>query len=233
MLSCKGKEPTVEAVKEIVLGDNTLTAQEKEEGWQLLFDGKTLDGWHVFNTDGDDGKWEVKDGTLWFNTESEGKSGDITSDKTYTNFEFSLEWNISACGNSGIFWGVQEDGVYDRTFKSAPEMQVLDNTCHPDAKIHTHKAGDLYDLIPTSSMTVKPAGEWNKVKIKNDNGKVTFWQNDVEVVKFEMFTDEWKAMLADSKFVEWPEFGTYRTGKLALQDHGNDVWFKNIKVKEL
>lgn len=207
---------------------------DKENGeWQSLFNGKNLEGWHVFNNPETDGKWKVSDGALFFDSKADAQGGDIVTDGDYENFEFMLEWKISACGNSGIFWGVQEDGKLDRTWHSAPEMQVLDNTCHPDAKIVTHRAGDLYDMISCSEETVKPAGEWNAVKIMADNGKYKFYQNGVNVVSFEMFNDKWDAMVADSKFKDRAHFGKYRKGKFALQDHGNDVWFRNIKIREL
>jgi len=201
--------------------------------WQSLFNGKNLDGWHVFNNPSTDGKWKAIDGTLYFDSKSDAESGDIVTDDDYENFEFMLDWKISECGNSGIFWGVQEDGNLQRTWHSAPEMQVLDNSCHPDAKIVTHRAGDLYDMISSSKETVKPAGEWNTIKIVADNGKYQFYQNGTMVVSFEMFTPKWNEMVMNSKFKTREHFGKYRNGKFALQDHGNDVWFKNIKIREI
>ncbi len=201
--------------------------------WQSLFNGKNLEGWHVFNNQDTDGKWSAIDGTLFFDSSSDAEGGDLVTDNDYENFEFALEWKISPCGNSGIFWGVQEDGKIDHTFHSAPEMQVLDNSCHPDAKIKTHRAGDLYDMIECSEENVKPAGEWNAIKIIADNGKYQFYQNGVNVVSFEMFNTKWDEMIEDSKFKGMEHFGKYRKGKFALQDHGNDVWFRDIKIKEI
>lgn len=208
-------------------------AKDKSDDWQPLFNGKNLDGWHVFNNPETDGKWKVTDGTLFFDSSVDGQGGDIVTDGEYENYEFMLEWKISACGNSGIFWGVQEDGNLKRTWHSAPEMQVLDNTCHPDAKIITHRAGDLYDMISCSEENVKPAGQWNEVKIVANNGKYKFYQNGVNVVSFEMYNAKWDEMVMNSKFKDKEHFGKYRKGKFALQDHGNDVWFRNIKIKEI
>jgi hypothetical protein len=129
-------------------------------------------------------------------------------------------------------YNVQE-GNYVAPYLTGPEMQVLDNKCHPDAKIITHRAGDLYDMITATPETVKPAGEWNRAKIVSDNGRMEFWLNGTKGVEFTMHNEEWKAMIAKSKFKEWKDFGRFRSGKIALQDHGDRVSFKNIKIKKL
>ena len=159
--------------------------------------------------------------------------GDIITEDEFENFEFQLEWKIGECGNSGIMYNVVESDEYDKVWQTGPEMQVLDNSCHPDAKFPTHRAGDLYDMISCSQETVKPAGEWNKVRIKIDNGKVEHWLNDVMVVSFEMFTDEWANMIAESKFKDMPGFGKARKGHISLQDHSDRVSYRNIKIKVL
>jgi len=231
--ACNSSQELVKKIPDNKTKVDSPDLDKENEEWQSLFNGKNLEGWHVFNNPETDGKWKVSEGALFFDSKADAQGGDIVTDGDYENFEFMLEWKISACGNSGIFWGVQEDGKLDRTWHSAPEMQVLDNTCHPDAKIVTHRAGDLYDMISCSEETVKPAGEWNAVKIIANNGKYKFYQNGVNVVSFEMFNDKWDAMVADSKFKDRAHFGKYRKGKFALQDHGNDVWFRNIKIREL
>jgi len=218
-----------------VLAQTALTEAEKKEGWKLLFDGQSTKGWRKYNSKTIGGAWKVQDGALYLDTSvKEGKDrGDIITDGEYENFELSLEWKIDACGNSGVFFNVVEDPKYNAVYLTGPEMQVLDNTCHPDAKIDKHRAGDLYDLVRCSQETVKPAGEWNKVRIVSNKGQYEFWLNDVKVVEFTMHNTAWNEMVAASKFKSMPDFGKAKRGHLALQDHGDKVWFRNIKIKEL
>ena len=219
---------------------NTLTQDEKNEGWKLLFDGKTTNGWHVFNKTTMGSSWKVSDEALMLDAVQSTKGdwqtedgGDIVAEGEYENFELNLEWKISPCGNSGIIYNVVESPEYNYVWETGPEMQVLDDVCHPDARFPTHKAGDLYDFISSSPVTVKPAGEWNKVRIIKNNGKVEHWLNGVNILSYEMYTDQWHAMIAKSKFKDMPGFGRAVKGKIALQDHGNKVWFRNIKIREL
>ena len=211
---------------------NQPKSMAEDSGWSELFDGETFSGWHGYNKDQVGAAWQIEDGAMYLD-KSKGEGGDIISDGEYENFELYLEWKIADCGNSGIFWNVVESPDLGAPYLSAPEMQVLDNNCHPDAKIDTHRAGDLYDMIETSVVNVKPAGEWNSVKIRSENGNMTFWQNGEEVVKFIMHTPEWDAMVAKSKFKDWDAFGKARSGKIGLQDHGDMVWFRKIKIKVL
>lgn len=216
----------------VSLAQNTLTAKEKKEGWTLLFDGKTTSGWRNFKSDQVKDRWKVSNGELYLDkTVKEG--GDIITDKEYQDYELALEWRIDACGNSGIMFNVVEDEKFENTYHTGPEMQVLDNTCHPDAKIIKHRAGDLYDLISSSKETIKPAGEWNQVRIISKNAKMEFWLNGTKVVEFTMHTPQWDEMVANSKFKTMPDFGKALKGHIALQDHGDAVWFRNIKIREL
>jgi hypothetical protein len=216
-----------------VTAQNTLTEKEKKEGWKLLFDGKSTAGWRTYNTDKISDRWKAANGELYLDkTVTEGK-GDIVTNDEYKDFDFVYEWKIDACGNSGIIFNVVEDPKFANTYHTGPEMQVLDNTCHPDAKIIKHRAADLYDLISCSKETVKPAGEWNVARIVSKNAKMEFWLNGTKVVEFTMHTPEWDQMVAKSKFKEWPEFGKALKGHIALQDHGDGVWFRNIKIREL
>ncbi|GAA5220121.1 3-keto-disaccharide hydrolase [Membranihabitans marinus] len=212
--------------------DNTLTAEQKADGWKLLFDGKTTNGWHGFNRDDIGSDWTAMDGKLVFNpTKGEGTGGDIVTDEEYENFHLKIDWKISPCGNSGIMFNVVEGK--EKPYHSGPEMQVLDNTCHKDAKIITHRAGDLYDLITGTPETVKPAGEWNTAEIMIKDGHLTFYLNGTQIVETQMFNDEWNQMIADSKFSQWPGFGTYKKGHICIQDHGDPVEFKNMMIKQL
>lgn len=225
VFSCKPAEESVDLI-------NKLTKAEKAAGWQSLFDGESMDGWHGYNEDAPGPVWHAKGGTIYRDNTS-GESGDIVTDEEYEDFELMLEWKIQDCGNSGIFWSVVEDPSIDRVYKTGPEMQVLDNKCHPDAKIRTHRSGDLYDMIESSEENMKPAGEWNSVKIKSQKGAMELWQNETMVVSFTMHTPEWNAMVADSKFKNMSLFGKAKKGHIALQDHGDEVWFRNIKIRRL
>jgi hypothetical protein len=217
------------------MAQNKLTKQEEKDGWKLLFDGKTTNGWHTFNKKTLGTAWKVQDGAVMMDKTVKDKEqrGDMVTDKEYQDYELSLEWKIDSCGNSGVIFNVVEDAKYFATYLTGPEMQVLDNVCHPDAKIDKHRAGDLYDLIRCSKETVKPAGQWNLAQIKTQNSKYEFWLNGTKVVEFTMHTPEWDKMVAASKFKTMPDFGKATKGRIALQDHGDKVWYRNIKIKEL
>jgi hypothetical protein len=215
------------------LAQNALTKKEKKEGWTLLFDGKSTAGWRTFNSTAAGAAWKVEDGALTLESKAKEGRGDLLTDKSYENYELTIEWKISACGNSGVIFNVVEDPKYKATYHTGPEMQVLDNTCHPDAKIIKHRAGDLYDLISVSKETVKPAGEWNVAKLVSDHGKMQFWLNGEQLVTFTMHDAAWDEMVAGSKFKSMPDFGKATGGHIALQDHGDQVWFRNIKIREL
>ncbi|TAL41748.1 MAG: DUF1080 domain-containing protein [Chitinophagaceae bacterium] len=228
-----------ESVKPAAMNNNTLSDQEKTDGWQLLFDGQSTKGWHKYGAAATGDAWKTDNGELHLvvgeKADWQAKSGgDILTDEEFDNFHLKLEWKIDTGGNSGIIFFIHEDSVkYKWPWQTGPEMQVLDNERHSDSKIPKHRAGDLYDLISCSKETVKPALEWNQVEIKSLNGKLELWLNGENVVSTTLWDDNWKKMVAGSKFKDMPDFGTYKKGKIALQDHGNNVWFRNIKVKKL
>jgi hypothetical protein len=214
-----------------VFTHNQLTEEEKSQGWQLLFDGTSKSNFHVFNNKSDGSAWQATDGALHLDTTNikEGRitgGGDLVTNEEYENFHLKLEWKVAPGGNSGVMF-------YKETYYTGPEMQVLDNAAHPDAKIVKHRAGDLYDLITSKPETVKPAGEWNFVQIISNKGTLEFHLNDSSILTTSMWDDTWKKMIAESKFKQWPDFGTFKKGRIALQDHGNAVWFRNIKIKKL
>ncbi len=219
---------------------NALSEAERKAGWKLLFDGQTLKGWRNYGKKTIGSSWKVADGAIHLDAKKNPSGGwqapdggDIITDGTFENYELRLEWKIAPCGNSGIIYNVEESGKYQYPWQTGPEMQVLDNACHPDSKIRTHRAGDLYDLIECKYETVKPAGEWNRVRLIVNKGKVQHWLNGRKVVETEMWTDAWRKMIAASKFKDMPGFGTVRKGHLCLQDHGDPVWYRNIKIKIL
>lgn len=223
---------------EVMAEDNTLTSKEKKEGWKLLFDGKTLNGWHKYGEESIGAAWQVNDNAIHLNVSDKAdwqakNGGDILSQDAFENFHLQLDWKVAQNGNSGIIFYVHEDpSQYKFPWMTGPEMQVLDNDGHPDSKIIKHRAADLYDLI-TAKETVKKAGEWNHAEIISNKGKLQFFLNGEKVLETTMWDDHWKEMIAKSKFHEFPGFGTYNKGKLCLQDHGDKVWFKNIKIKSL
>lgn len=232
MIGCSGQKTEETAVEE------TPTTETSAEEWIQLFDGKSLAGWHKYGG-GEVGKaWKVENGELYLDAANKdgwqtGDGGDIVSDEEFENFHLKYEWKIAKNGNSGVIFYVHESPEYQYCWQTGPEMQVLDNDGHPDAKIISHRAGDLYDLIVSSEETVKPVGEWNQAEIISDNGNLTLVLNGVNVVETTMWTPEWEALIADSKFKDMKGFGTYKKGKIALQDHGDEVHFRNVLVKKL
>ncbi|MEP7279906.1 MAG: DUF1080 domain-containing protein [Bacteroidota bacterium] len=202
-------------------------------GWVSLFDGTTTAGWHSYGKTFADATWKVNDGALMVDN-SVKNGADLVSDGVYDNFDLKLEWKISPKGNSGILFYIQDEPAkYNETYKSGPEMQVLDNDGHPDGKIPKHRAGDLYDLIKSSSEPVKPVGEWNQAEIIANKGKLELKLNGVTVVSTILWNNDWKKLVAGSKFKDMPDWGTFTSGHIALQDHGNTVWYRKIQIKKL
>jgi hypothetical protein len=234
----EAKEETV--ITQTVQKPNTLSQQELEEGWVLMFNGQTSDGWRSHNGEAFPEKgWEVVDGTIHVLGSGRGEAGgggDVLFDKKFENFELSLEWMVSEGGNSGIFYLAQEIPG-DPVWKSAPEMQILDNDKHPDAKLGidgNRAAGSLYDLIPGNFSAVKPVGEWNEAKVMVYRGTVIHTMNGENVVEYHLWTEDWKNMVANSKFKDYEHFmNPASEGYIVFQDHGDDVWFRNIKIREL
>ena len=217
---------------------STKKVAAKDDSFVSIFDGKTSTGWRGYNKTAFPEKgWEVVDGTLHCletGTGEAGFGGDIIYDRKLSNFELSLEWKIGVGGNSGIFILAQEL-PNEPIYKSSPEMQVLDNEKHPDARLGVNgnrMSGSLYDLIPAVPQNTKPAGEWNQVRILVYQGTVVYTQNGANVVEYHLWTEDWKKMVANSKFKDWEWFvNPAKEGYIGLQDHGSDVWFRNIKLK--
>lgn len=216
--------------------NNILTEKEKSEGWELLFDGTTTNGWRNYNKETIGSAWKVINGELTL-TQEGGKvvdGGDIITNKSYNNFELRLEWKIQPNGNSGIIYNVIESDDWNFAWQTGPEMQILDNEGHPDGRFEKHRAGDLYDLIESKPVTVKSPEEWNQVRLIKKDGKVEYWQNGHKIVEFEMWTEEWDELVKNSKFKDMPGFGKAKSGgHIALQDHRDPVSFRNIKIKVL
>lgn len=215
------------------MNDSSKTSSNK---WQKLFDGKTTSGWHSYGEKNVGSAWKVVDGALYLDAKNkkEGQGGDITTNEEFSNFHLRLEWKISKNGNSGIMFFVNETlPKYQASYNTGPEMQVIDSDGHPDGKFKKHRAGDLYDLIASSSEPAKPVGEWNKVEIIANNGKLDLKMNGVNIVSTTIWDEQWNKMVAGSKFNTMPGFAKYKSGKISLQDHGDEVWYRNIEIKRL
>lgn len=232
-LSCKAqseeREPAELAEVQEAVPVNQLTEAEVADGWELLFNGENLDGWRGFRRDDAPAGWRVMDGTLTIEPGVEG--GDLMTVREFENFELALEWRLPAGGNSGIMFRVTEDA--DEPWQTATEMQVLDNAGHPDGQNPETSAGANYALYAPSADVTKPVGEWNAVRILANGPDVTFWMNGVQIVQFSIGSDDWKERVAASKFAEYPTYGASPRGHIDLQDHGNPVWFRNIRIRVL
>jgi hypothetical protein len=206
---------------------NALTAEQTADGWRLLFDGQTTDGWRGYGrSDMPDG-WQVVDGALT----RVAPAGDIITEDTFRDFELALEWSVEPGGNSGIFHrAIEGDGPI---YMFAPEMQILDDEAHPDGGSRLTAAGADYGLYPAPAGVVRPAGEWNAVRIRVEGNQVTYWLNDQRIVDYELHSPDWEARVAASKFAEWPDFGRAPEGHIGLQDHGDRVAFRSIRILEL
>jgi Domain of Unknown Function (DUF1080) len=209
---------------------NTLSHKEQKDGFALLFDGTTTNGWHTYHAHDATG-WFVNNGTLQVDTLAK-KHGDLVTDKEFTNFELRLDWKIPVGGNSGVIFSIHEDSTYAYTYFTGMEMQVLDDINAEDNKQPNHLAGSLYDMIAPSH-PAKPAGEWNSIVINKLNGHLILWLNGKKVVETQIGSPEWNELIQKSKFKGWKGFAAYATGHIALQYHGAAVAFRNIRIKEL
>ena len=208
---------------------NFLTAEEKAADWELLFDGKTTDGWRGYKKARfPDQGWEVIDDCI---VRVGPGGGDICTVEQFDNFELKLDWRICAAGNSGIFCRVDER--YGWPWESGPEMQVLDNAEHADGRNPKTSAGSNYALHAPVRDVTEPVGFFNQVRIVADGPHVEYWLNDVKIVEYELESPEWEKLVAESKFKNMPHHGRIKKGHIVLQDHGDKVWYRNIKIRRL
>jgi hypothetical protein len=219
--------------------DSTKANTGADSGWVALFDGSSLKGWHTYGKSVPGSAWNVDNSSIHLQSATRSGyqtsgGGDLITDGSFDNYDLKLEWKISKKGNSGIIFYVQEDTTkYKDTWNTGPEMQVCDKDSNEDAHSFKHEAGDLYDLIPSMAMSAKAFDEWNKVEIVSNKGKLDLYLNDVHIVSTTLWDDKWKQLIAGSKFKDMPGFGTFTSGHIALQDHGDEVWYRNIMLKTL
>ncbi|QED37293.1 DUF1080 domain-containing protein [Antarcticibacterium arcticum] len=235
-LSCKDNERSRED-DDIMPTETETMQQNRQQQDAAIFNGQDLDGWKAYNSN-EVTQWRVEDSAIAFTPAEGQRSGteNIITEKEYTNFELTLEWKISEGGNSGIMWGVQEEEQFNEPYLTGPEIQILDNKAHPDAQNGPiRQAGALYDMVEPSSDVTKPAGEWNNLvlRIDHNENKGTVTLNGTKTTEFPLHGEEWDKLVKNSKFSDWEHFGKHRSGHIALQDHGDKVWYRNIKIKEL
>lgn len=208
--------------------DNTLTDDEKSQGWKLLFNGKDMSQWRNFKKSTISEQWQVHNGTMQL---TGAGGGDILTIEKYHHFDLRLEWQISHAGNSGIF--ILADEVGKKIYSHAVEVQILDNKRHSDNKIDSHLSGSIYDMIASPTESHRPAGLWNQVRILLNQNQLTVWQNEIKTADIKIGGQQWQTLLAKSKFKGWQGFALSSVGYIGLQDHGDKVSFKNIKIKAL
>lgn len=212
------------AVLSMTAQDNTLTEDEKKAGWKLLFDGKTTEGWKGYKKDKPGAGWQVVEGVL---TLTKG-GGDICTVEEFADFELTLDWKVAPKGNSGVMYRVAE--TRGAPYETGPEYQVLDDAGHGDGKNALTSAGSIYAVYPPARKVVKAAGEWNTTKIVAKGSKIEHWLNGEKVCEAEIGSEDWNARVAKSKWAKVATYGKEPKGKIDLQDHGDKVEFKNIKI---
>lgn len=222
---------------------NMLTAQEKAQGWRLLFDGKTLKGWHSYLQNGPGKDWSVHDGAITLEKrvhDPEKAFQDLVTDAEYKNFDLKVSWKMNPCEDSGVMFYVHEDPHFAYTFETGPEMQIADLACtKPDSRVLKERSGDLFDILSSNVEWVNEAPQWNHFEIIADNGHVQFFQNGHKVIDTYLWNDAWKQLVAPTKFASWKGFATFHQGHISLQgteDKGAEpirIWFRDIKIKPL
>ena len=206
---------------------NTLSEDEQKQGWQLMFDGKTTDGWRGFRKDSISSGWRVVDGALT----RVAVGGDLASADEFANFEFQADWKVAPNGNSGIMYRVSEAEAHP--YETGPEFQVLDDAGHADGRSRLTAAGSDFGIYPAPAGVVKAGGEWNHARIVVSGNHVEHWLNGVKLLEYELGSPDWETRVQGSKFKQWPSYGRASKGHIVLQDHGDQVAYRNIKIRIL
>jgi hypothetical protein len=224
----------------VINTDNRLTPQEQEQGWKLLFDGQTSNGWRRAYQEAFPGKgWAISNGVLTVQASEGAESqngGDIVTTEKYSDFTLELDFKLTRGANSGIKYFVTEQEANNPGSAIGLEFQLLDDENHPDAKLGNHEGSrtlaSLYDLIKAENKLVFPVGQWNRARIISQGNHVEHWLNGIKVLEYERKSPEFRQRVSESKYKVWPAFGEAPDGHILLQDHGNEVSFKNIKIRE-
>ncbi len=224
--------PTTAVAQEAA--NNTLTAKERAAGWKLLFDGRDLKGWTSYNGGAPSPTWTIRDGALELTATSGTMSGgDLVTADRYGAFELTLDWKVAPGGNSGVLYLARNLPQTKQVYETGLEMQVLDDAGHPDGKIPSHHAGALYDITVPKPGVSHPAGQWNHARLLVEKGRIRQWLNGTMTADVTYGDDAWRKRVAMSKFAKMPYFGTFDSGVIALQDHGEPVAFRNIKLRPI
>lgn len=208
---------------------------KNSKGATPLFDGKTFQGWHGFNKTGDIKNWAIEDGALvCLGAAADAHGGDIVTDKEYDNFELTWDWKVTPGGNSGVMYHVVEGSKYQAPYETGPEYQMIDDIGFPQKLEDWQKTGADYAMYTTNSKKkIMPVGQWNSSKIVFDKGHVEHWLNGEKVVEFTAWDAAWTKLKTEGKWKDFPDYGKAKKGRIALQDHGNKVYFKNLMIREL
>lgn len=242
MYSCKNRNtgglsfsPPAAKIRDSVLKPAPVFS---DSGWIALSDGNSIHAWHTYGRKDAGRAWDIDSSSIHLkpgakNGYQTAGGGDLVSNDTFSNFDLKLEWKIGKKANSGIMIFVQEDTMkYKETWNTGPEIQVCDKDSNEDAHSFKHEAGDIYDLISSRIMAARPAMEWNQVEIICNAGQLDIYLNETHTISTRLWDEKWKKLIAASKFNTMPGFGSFSTGRIALQDHGEEVWYRNIRVKK-
>ncbi|WP_316814122.1 DUF1080 domain-containing protein [Pedobacter heparinus] len=207
----------------------------RKAGWIVLFDGKSLTGWHLFNKTGEIENWKVEDGALvCHGFKGPSGAGDLVSDQQFENFELSWEWKVDKGSNSGVFYHILEGPKFKRASETAPEYQIIDDVGFPAKLEEWQKTGADYAMnVPNDKKRLKPTGEWNTGKIVFNKGHVEHWLNGKKILEFDAWTEDWNKQKKEGKWKDYPDYGSGKTGAVGFQDHGNKAYFKNIKIRQI
>jgi Domain of Unknown Function (DUF1080). len=212
-------------------GLNALSPTEKKDGWKLLFNGSNLNGWRLYQNKPAD-SWVVEDGLLHCQGKDKAKSrGNLITNDQFENFELSVDWKLTPYGNSGILYLVTEQ--FKEPYLSGPEYQIIDDKNYPEKLQDWQMTGANYAMDPPQSNAAKPIGEWNHTRIIVNKGHVEHWLNNVKVVDYTLWNKEWEQHKKEGKWKDAPGYGLSKKGHICLQDHGSEIWFRDIKIREL